>query len=773
MAAEPDKEAASDAVSEVLKNLEAEITCGICYEHYRDPKLLPCGHYFCKRCVRRLAQHANGKPFPCPMCSEPTTLPRQGVDELPAAFFVASMLATFAAFDSRKEELRAGRRKLTCDICKKEGVVNYCRECDHFLCGSCSESHRSMSATSRHHLMSLEELERKRERGSFMSRNTSLFRTDSTVSYPGERGRLTSTSSIDGRGRDSKCPKHDDAIRLYCYTHDVLICRDCTVYDHPRLECKTGFIREEAPKTRRVLTDALTPLHKAHESIAAVDKEVDEIQTQVEAQEAGLVQAVKETFEHVRSRVDHCEEILMEGIYKVSQGKKDVLSGQRKALQIATSEVETSVETVKQDVANLTDEELMSTHKQLEMQIEKELARHGHRSLQPATNADTIVKPPSLDVIPTPWGLVYPKMDLLHLRIAPPTLAFVGAKTDYKIHIPYSFGEEIDIKVKSEVDPTCVIHAQIKPWREKEVILRGVIVARYDVTFTPRIRGRHKLTTKINGEEAPGSPFEVFVQIHPSHLGYVIRQSDEAGKPFGIAFTSEGTLVTAGNKSKDLKFWTRDLKEIPDASFRSNKFHYPRGVATAPGGVIYTSDRGVEKARDYTIMKFVNGHLQKGTVFGSRNVLMIKIIKGRLYAADERNSQVHIFSLDLDHIYTFNTKASNTHDIAEFNNHLYVLGNTQIAVYTFDQEPRFVGHVPTKGPVAPSSMRSICFDRGGHMFITQLGTGVEGVYVFKPTGDFITSFGHNIEQPLGIVIDEDGFVYVVDHIAKNSRIYIF
>ena len=770
MAAEPEKETASDAVSEVLKNLEAEITCGICYEHYRDPKLLPCGHYFCKRCVRRLAQHANGKPFPCPMCSEPTTLPSQGVDELPAAFFVASMLATFAAFDSRKEELRHGRRKLTCDICRKEGVVNHCRQCDHFLCGSCSESHRSMVATSRHDLMSLEELERKRERGSIIAQNMAHFRSDSTVSYPGERGSLTSITGIDGR---AKCPKHDDAVRLYCYTHDLLICRDCTVYDHPLQECKTGFIREEAPKTRRVLTDALTPLHRARESIAEVEKEVDNIQTQVEAQEAGLIESAKETFEYVRSRVNHCEEILMERIYKLGESKKKVLEGQRKALQIATSEVETTIETVKQDVGNLTDEELMSSRKHLEMQIEKELARHGHRNPQPATNADMIIKTPSVDVVPLPWGLLYPHTDLPHLCIAPPTLAFVGAKTSYKIHIPYSFGEKIGVEVKSEVDPTCVIHAQIKPWEEKEVILRGVIVARYDVTFTPRVRGRHKLTTKINGEEAPGSPIDIFVQIHPSHLGYIVRESSEAGKPFGIALTPEGTLVTTGNGSKDLKFWTRDMKKIPNASFRSDKFHFPRGVAAAPGGVVYTSDRGVEKSREYTLMKFVNGHLQKGTIFESQKIRLIKIIRGRLYAADGKNSQVHVFSLDLDHILTFNTKASGAKDIAEFDNHLYVLGNTQIAVYTFDVEPRFVSHVSTKGPVTLSCMNGICFDHGGHMFITQSGTGVNGVYVFKPTGDFITSFGYHMEDPLGIVIDEDGFVYVVDHKPKNRRIYVF
>ena len=205
----------------------------------------------------------------------------------------------------------------------------------------------------------------------------------------------------------------------------------------------------------------------------------------------------------------------------------------------------------------------------------------------------------------------------------------------------------------------------------------------------------------------------------------------------------------------------------------SEMFHFPRGVAAgSEPGVIYSTDKGVEKSRSYTIMKFVNGQLQKWSSFGSRNVRLMKIIKDQLFVADERNSQVHRFSPEsLDHINTFNTKASDAHDIAAYNNQLYVVGNSQIAVYSMD-DWRFIGHVPIKG-VTLSLMRGICFDRDGNMFITQAGTGVEGVYVFRPTGEFIMSFGHHMEHPCGIVIDKDGFVYVCDHKNKNRRIYMF
>ena len=38
------------AMSKTLEKLEAEITCLVCQGHYKEAKLLPCMHYYCKTC---------------------------------------------------------------------------------------------------------------------------------------------------------------------------------------------------------------------------------------------------------------------------------------------------------------------------------------------------------------------------------------------------------------------------------------------------------------------------------------------------------------------------------------------------------------------------------------------------------------------------------------------------------------------------------------------------------------------------------------------------
>ena len=59
-----------------LEQMEQEITCAVCQEHYAEPKVLPCLHYYCKQCVTKLATRtASNEPFSCPKCRKDTTLP--------------------------------------------------------------------------------------------------------------------------------------------------------------------------------------------------------------------------------------------------------------------------------------------------------------------------------------------------------------------------------------------------------------------------------------------------------------------------------------------------------------------------------------------------------------------------------------------------------------------------------------------------------------------------------------------------------------------------
>ncbi|KAG7257164.1 hypothetical protein CRUP_006033 [Coryphaenoides rupestris] len=52
--------------------LREELTCPVCLDVYRDPRLLPCGHNFCLGCLRRLQRQASSQraPILCPECRQ-------------------------------------------------------------------------------------------------------------------------------------------------------------------------------------------------------------------------------------------------------------------------------------------------------------------------------------------------------------------------------------------------------------------------------------------------------------------------------------------------------------------------------------------------------------------------------------------------------------------------------------------------------------------------------------------------------------------------------
>ena len=84
-----------------LEDLERDITCPVCQEHYSEPKVLPCLHYCCKQCILKLTLRTG--TFSCPECHKETTLPEGGVEELKTAFFVK--IAAHEAKMSLLEEL--------------------------------------------------------------------------------------------------------------------------------------------------------------------------------------------------------------------------------------------------------------------------------------------------------------------------------------------------------------------------------------------------------------------------------------------------------------------------------------------------------------------------------------------------------------------------------------------------------------------------------------------------------------------------------------------
>ena len=62
-------------------SIEQLITCVICHEPFEDPRLLPCSHTYCRRCIEQMAS-ANKNQFQCPL-RDGLTIPKNEIGSLP------------------------------------------------------------------------------------------------------------------------------------------------------------------------------------------------------------------------------------------------------------------------------------------------------------------------------------------------------------------------------------------------------------------------------------------------------------------------------------------------------------------------------------------------------------------------------------------------------------------------------------------------------------------------------------------------------------------
>ena len=712
-----------------LEELEDEITCAVCHGHYQEAKLLPCMHYYCRACIEKLAERSRGRPFPCPECRKDTTLPSGGAEQLQSAFFVERMKDVYG-----KMAKVEGKVEAVCEMCSGGKAVAFCRHCAEFMCSECTRSHRRMRVYANHTVSTLEDL-RKDEAKDVLVKEAP----------------------------PPKCPKHDEPMKIFCFDCNRLICRDGVLYDHR--EHKSDFVKKSATESRKLLRDSLTPLRKVQANITGADRKLLTTEAQVDAQEKEVCQTIKQSFAQLKAILEQRETELLNKAVTLTQEKKDALTAQREGLQMAEMEIQSLVEFVERNVENTSDQDLMVICTQLQAKMEEEEKRHQQLSLEPATTADITYDPPSPDTILRDIGKVFQLSQLPQVfEIGDLPSLQLGKSLKMTLKGPYYQNPTIRAELKSLVDPASSVQADVV---QKEV---GV----YNITCTPRVRGRHDLTVKVNGKDIVRSPFRVFVKIHPTQLGHPVRTITGVSSPWGIALNSKEQLVVVEHGGKKVSIMEQDGKGVQ--TIQHGNFQWASGVATGPGGVIYVTDTGTKQRCLFKFNKM--GTLLKTVRNKLRSPHFIKSIKNQLYVSDLDSNVVKIFDTDCNVIGAIPTKeCPSPWDIAEGDDGLYVVGKDKIGVYSCAPNGDFIRHLNIQpSSVKLSGPRGICFDCSGHLFVPQCGSGVEGVYVFTPSGEHVASFGLassgvSMRCPAGIVIDEDGFVYVCDY--DSSKVFVF
>ncbi len=731
-----------------LEQMENEITCAVCQEHYTEPKVLPCLHYYCKECVLKLAlRTASNKPFSCPECRKDTILPEGGVEELKTAFFVNCYKSNYYAL-----ERVHGKVEVKCEGCSDSGAKAeaFCRQCVAFICKECVKIHKKLKAFGSHEVDSLQDL---------------------------KQGRAKVIAAKEPPTK--KCLTHEESLIIYCFDCNSLICRDCTVIAHK--DHKFEFSKVAAPDTKKQLLEHLSPLKTAAKTLSGAVTEIQTTKQEVEAQGNSVADTINTSFNQLQLILEERKQHLLQEFSKTVQEKIDKLTVQEKNLSLAHAEVQNVTDYTERFVSDCSDNEVMSMHTEIKKRIEQEIEEQSQsgRNTEPVEEADMGVEVGCVEAL---QQLCQDKAKITRLDIDPAQCTVRGEGVKSAMVIQMTNLTVVTRLANNKITRrrTCRVTGQLKSLCEGSVVECEVEPSgpgQYRIQYTPTVRGRHELTVSVDGQQVAGSPFPVSVSIHPTQLGKPVRVWRGLRKPTDITSNSTGELV--------VEFGGYILKLHEDGSKRTLVNRSASGLsqacslATDEEDNIYCTclhtnkimrcDKNGDNVQVYEVEQ-VKGPGHWGVAVLGDEVLVCECRnEGTITVYDRRDFKylrriVHKESGTLFRIST------------DIHSNIYATDSSNCLIRVFNKNGVFLRSFgcDNNGVKIMKKPFGICVSC---QFVYITNSGSHNVSVFTTAGDYVTSFGQlgdsdgEFKYVWGITMDSNNFIYITDTFNQTVQCF--
>lgn len=317
--------------SAVSEKLAEHFECAVCMEQFKEPKVLPCLHTYCKMCLQDLLmKQGSDYVINCPECRQEAKIAYGDVAKLQPNFWVNNFMTLLRMQDKDRT------KPFPCENCDSEDeAVSRCKDCRLFMCDFCVTAHKRFRATRGHQMLSMAEVQKLGSKA---------------LSKP------------------SFCVKHTgETLKLFCETCEETICRDCTIVDHR--EHEYNFVADVAEREREVLHILL---NKTKDKELAVSNGIETVQAMKELVESKVSEVNKEVdeffdeqvkaLEYQRANLKH--EVKTEGKVRVDQLEK-----QSSVLSSFLAQLKSGVEFTSQALDDGDNVQLLTMKKQFSQRL--------------------------------------------------------------------------------------------------------------------------------------------------------------------------------------------------------------------------------------------------------------------------------------------------------------------------------------------------------------------------------------------------------------------
>jgi len=748
--AEPPKVA-----EEALKKIKAQLECSICLDTYTNPKLLPCFHTFCKKCLERLVvKDHDGHTLCCPNCRRTTLLPPAGVSGLQTAFHIDHLFEIHAALTKAKEP-----QKTRCEKCKKSTATGFCRDCGKFVCDKCTELHQIWKEFANHQIASLSDIQQEA---------ANLVPPTKKVMY---------------------CPRHPEKVlEIFCETCGELICSNCTIRLHQGHNY--DVVTDTFQKHKEEIVSSLQPVKQ---QLATVNKAVQALDTrtkEIEDQRMTVETDIHKQIDHLHQTLEQRRTELVGQLYQLTQQKLKGLAAQRDQCELVQTQLSSCLDYMEGSLKTGNKGEILTMKAPVLKQIKQITAEFKPNTLAPQQEAD-------IQLLTD---------DTLDLQVA-------EVVTGRSVCCIKSFATGDGLKTATVGEAaTVTLHARDKDDRECDALLQdvsGSLVCTRDsttvkcdvkregksthtVSYRPTTRGRHKLYLKINGKIVKHSPHTVIVRQHFQHLGIPVKVIPGLTKPWGVTTDSKGRIVVTESSGHCVSIFSPEWNKIQSLgsgsrSSREGQFNCPTGVTVDDDDNIYIVD-----SNNHRIQKFSSDG-RFGASVGTRGSNSLQFNhplgigfnkkNGKLYVCDQDNHRIQILGTDLTHHSSIGSRGNGNGQFSypryfafDGSGNLYVMENSNHRIQVFTPEGQYLKMFGSKG-YSPGKLYcpegvAILDDR---VYVTEIVN--HRVSVFSTEGKFVKSFGFKgvkeaqFQCPCSFHVSKDGFILIADR--DNNRIQVF
>ncbi|XP_065150250.1 E3 ubiquitin-protein ligase TRIM39-like [Paramisgurnus dabryanus] len=243
---------------ELHPSLTEELQCCICLDVFSDPVSTPCGHNFCRICLKQCWD--NSQIYSCPYCKE--TFSKR--PELKINTTLRELMLIF------KEKFSLRRSEVLCDICdeRKLKALKSCLTCQTSYCKTHLDLHEKINLKKHKLLDAVENIE------------------------------------------DYICEKHERPLELFCRDDQTCVCVFCTDGDHKNHN--TVPLEEESKEKKTQLMKTQTDIQQM---IQKRIKKIQDIKHSAELRKRSREQekaASVEVFSDLIRSIERCQTELLE-----------------------------------------------------------------------------------------------------------------------------------------------------------------------------------------------------------------------------------------------------------------------------------------------------------------------------------------------------------------------------------------------------------------------------------------------------------------------------